>query len=97
MNLQTLFYRKLDLLRRKSPKKSPRKTPTKSPRKKTRTPSSSAKKKLAARFRILTGEIETTSDSSNNILMSKRALFQSPDRENKSNIFLPSKSIKNVL
>ncbi|XP_066249064.1 uncharacterized protein mi isoform X2 [Euwallacea similis] len=69
--------KKIDLMnRRKSPRKSPRKTPNKSPKVKTRTPSSSAKKKLALRFRKLTGEIENVG--------SKRALFKSPARDSSS-------------
>ncbi|XP_060525055.1 uncharacterized protein LOC132701272 [Cylas formicarius] len=74
--------RKMELLNRhKSPRKTPKKTPIKSPRVKTRTPSSSAKKKLALRFRKVTGEIEksVTSWSSENT-SSKRALFKSPDK-----------------
>lgn len=100
--------RQMELLnRRKSPRKSPRKTPKKTPRKspktKARTPSSSAKKKLAMKFRKLTGEFETsvpstsetsftfskTTSSENNkgnTMSSKRALFQSPNRDRNSSL-----------
>lgn len=93
----------MDLLnRRRSPRKSPRKnlrrtprkTPSKSPRLKSRTPSSSAKKKLAMRFRKLAGEIEKTvptTSSDTALFSSKRALFQSPDRDKKLSLFQPSK------
>ncbi|KAG5890907.1 hypothetical protein JTB14_024905 [Gonioctena quinquepunctata] len=85
--------KKLELMsRRKSPRKTPKKTPGKSPRTKTRTPSSSAKKKLAMRFRKLTGEIEKTSTPSDKTLSSKRALFTSPECDKKSSLFLPSTS-----
>ncbi|CAG9864246.1 unnamed protein product [Phyllotreta striolata] len=72
--------KKMDLLnRRKSPRKTPRKnTPKKSPKTKTRTPSSSAKKKLAMRFRKMAGEMQKTSDSVS--LAAKRTLFHSPDK-----------------
>lgn len=94
-----MFSRKLELLRRKSPRKTPKKTPSKSPRSKTRTPSSSAKKKLALRFRKLTGEFEVPnstapSSENNSIVMSKRALFQSPER---TQHFLPSISLFIIL
>ncbi|XP_057657788.1 uncharacterized protein LOC130894811 [Diorhabda carinulata] len=83
--------KKMDLLsRRRSPRKTPKKTPGKSPRKKTRTPSSSAKKKLAMRFRKVTGEIEK-SDSSLT-LSAKRTLFHSPEENKKSGRLLPSTS-----
>ncbi|KAJ8935450.1 hypothetical protein NQ314_012870 [Rhamnusium bicolor] len=51
------------------------------------------KKKLAMRFRELTGEIEKTVPSISNNLgsSSRRALFHSPDCDKKSSIFLPSK------
>ncbi|XP_050509675.1 uncharacterized protein LOC126886715 [Diabrotica virgifera virgifera] len=82
--------KKMDLLSRrksprKSPRKTPRKTPGKSPRIKTRTPSSSAKKKLAMRFRKVTGEIEksSTKTSSDGSLCAKRTLFHSPDEDKK--------------
>ncbi|XP_076268398.1 cyclin E-interacting protein minus [Rhynchophorus ferrugineus] len=101
--------RKMELLnRRKSPRKTPRKTPSKSPKVKTRTPSSSAKKNLAMRFRKLTGEFETLAPSSSEVqstrkpfmspgklarsenkggsMSTKRALFQSPDRDKKSSL-----------
>ncbi|CAH0552179.1 unnamed protein product, partial [Brassicogethes aeneus] len=92
--------KRLDLTSRrkspmKSPRKTPKKTPSKSPKIKTRTPSSSAKKKLAMRFRILSGEFENRtvpSTSSENLsLSSKRALFQSPSKTAKS-MFQPSTS-----
>ncbi|VEN58183.1 unnamed protein product [Callosobruchus maculatus] len=86
--------KRLELLsRRKSPRKTPKKTPNKSPKKKTRTPSSSAKKKLAMRFRKMTGEIENTiPGTSADVLKSssKRALFQSPDKKKESSLFLPT-------
>ncbi|CAH1955387.1 unnamed protein product [Acanthoscelides obtectus] len=86
--------KKLELLsRRKSPRKTPKKTPNKSPKKKTRTPSSSAKKKLAMRFRKMTGEIENTVPSTSADVLksiSKRALFQSPDKKKESSLFLPN-------
>ncbi|XP_050293672.1 uncharacterized protein LOC126734174 [Anthonomus grandis grandis] len=102
--------KKIDLLsRRRSPRKTPRKTPTKSPKVKTRTPSSSAKKKLAMRFRKLTGEIEKSVPSTSEVASSvpralfrspaksegratKRALFQSPNRDNSSSLNMKSKS-----
>ncbi|CAH1101450.1 unnamed protein product [Psylliodes chrysocephalus] len=88
--------KKLDLLsRRRSPRKSPRKTPRKSPRIKTRTPSSSAKKKLAMRFRKVTGEIEKSQASTSfdaATASAKRTLFHSPDEDKKSNRFIPSTS-----
>ena len=71
--------RKLSSLR-KSPKKSPRKTPSKSPFKiKKGTPSSSAKKKLAMRFRQMSGEFENIlpSSSQQSGRGFKRALFSS--------------------
>ncbi|XP_044745392.1 uncharacterized protein LOC123307229 [Coccinella septempunctata] len=81
-------YKKLELLnRKKSPKKSPIKTPMKSPMASPsngRTPSSSAKKKLRMRFRLLSGDFkEMTSEPSSSASSSKRALFQSPDKETK--------------
>nr|CAI5856750.1 unnamed protein product [Callosobruchus analis] len=86
--------KRLELLsRRKSPRKTPKKTPNKSPKKKTRTPSSSAKKKLAMRFRKMTGEIENTiPGTSADVLKSssKRALFQSPDKKKETSLFLPT-------
>ncbi|EFA07347.2 hypothetical protein TcasGA2_TC015944 [Tribolium castaneum] len=73
--------RKLSSLR-KSPRKSPRKTPSKSPFKiKKMTPSSSAKKKLAMRFRQMTGEFENSNSSfsscasDQSVLSFKRSLF----------------------
>nr|XP_023025972.1 uncharacterized protein LOC111513979 [Leptinotarsa decemlineata] len=85
--------KKLDnFSKRKSPKKTPKKTPSKSPRMKTRTPSSSAKKKLAMRFRKLTGEIEKTNNFGDSDLSSRRALFASPDCDKKSSLFMPSTS-----
>jgi len=80
--------KKLDLLNRrksprKSPRKTPRKTPNKSPKTKTRTPSSSAKKKLAIRFRKLTGEFEKSLPSTSEMSSAHRALFKSPAKGNK--------------
>ncbi|CAG9764813.1 unnamed protein product [Ceutorhynchus assimilis] len=73
--------KKLDLLsRRRSPRKTPKKTPSKSPRVKTKTPSSSAKKKLAMRFRKLTGEFQKAVPDSSEMSSSQRALFNSPVR-----------------
>lgn len=75
----------MDLLsRRKSPRKTPRKTPSKSPKLKTRTPSSSAKKKLALRFRKLTGEIEKSAPSTGQLPGVQRTLFRSPDKASRS-------------
>lgn len=94
--------RRLELLsRRKSPRKSPRKrvsprktpkkTPRKSPRVKGRTPSSSTKKRLALQFRMYSEEepIPSTSSTSSSFKanITKRALFQSPDREGNSGVF----------
>ncbi|KAH1006110.1 hypothetical protein HUJ05_006876 [Dendroctonus ponderosae] len=77
--------KKMDLLsRRKSPRKTPRKTPSKSPKLKTRTPSSSAKKKLALRFRKLTGEIEKSATSTGKLPGVQRTLFRSPDKTTRS-------------
>lgn len=80
--------RRLELLsRKKSPRKraSPRKTPRKSPRVKGRTPTSSTKKRLAVQFRMYSEEdaIPSTSAPSSTFKanITKRALFQSPDRE----------------
>ncbi|KAK9892235.1 hypothetical protein WA026_019036 [Henosepilachna vigintioctopunctata] len=77
-------YKKVQVLNHKmSPRKSPRKTPNKSPSQ-GRTPSSSAKKKLRMRFRLLSGDFkETAAGPSSSIASSKRALFQSPDNGNK--------------
>lgn len=76
------FNRKLSVLNKKSPG---RKTPSKSPFKFRKTsPSSSAKKKLALRFRQMSGEFEaaTSSNSSSCSLQSlKRNLFMSPSSD----------------
>ncbi|KAL3287224.1 hypothetical protein HHI36_001701 [Cryptolaemus montrouzieri] len=90
-------YKKLELLNHKrSPRKSPRKTPRKSPNKSPsqgRTPSSSAKKKLRLRFRLLSGDFkEDVPGPSTSIAGSKRALFQSPDNENKFKNILSNSS-----
>lgn len=73
------------LAKRSSPPK--RKSPGKSPRKKTgMTPSSSTKKRLATHLRVFAGaETSRTgvvlgSASSPKVGLTKRALFQSPDR-----------------
>ncbi|XP_044264787.1 uncharacterized protein LOC123011432 [Tribolium madens] len=73
--------RKLNSMK-KSPRKSPRKTPSKSPFKiKKMTPSSSAKKKLAMRFRQMSGEFENSNSSfsscssNQSVLSFKRSLF----------------------
>ncbi|KAL1487996.1 hypothetical protein ABEB36_015376 [Hypothenemus hampei] len=76
--------KKMDLLnKRKSPRRSPRKTPNRSPKLKTRTPSSSAKKKLAMRFRKLAGELENSGHLSS----------ESPNssRDSTSSLFAPEK------
>lgn len=86
-------FRKIELLsRRKSPKKkSPRKTPRKSPRKRIKTPSSSVKK----RFCHLEENQENSGPSASLLRASatKRALFQSPDKDKyKASILLPCKT-----
>lgn len=95
--------KKIELLnRRRSPKKSPRKSPRKTPRKtpstspklKTRTPSSSAKKKLAMRFRKLTGEIEKSVTNSAEVTSSvSRTLFKSPVKAAKSESRLTKRNL----
>lgn len=90
-------YKKLELLNtRKSPKKSPRRTPLKSPMlspSNGRTPSSSAKKKLRMRFRLLSGNFkEATAGPSSSVSNSKRALFQSPDKDSQFRNILSTSS-----
>lgn len=72
--------------KRSSPRKTPRKTPRKSPRVKGRTPSSSTKKRLALQFRMYSEEepVASTSASAFKANITKRALFQSPERESNS-------------
>lgn len=98
--------RRLELLSRrisprKSPRKrvtSPRKTPRKSPRVKGRTPSSSTKKRLALQFRMYSdGEpVASTSAVSSNhkASITKRALFQSPEKGNSSTMQNSCKCLK---
>ncbi|RZC39424.1 uncharacterized protein BDFB_004689 [Asbolus verrucosus] len=80
-------------------KKSPKKTPSKSPFKiRKNTPSSSAKKKLAMRFREMAGAFE--GGASTSTVSFKRALFNSPKQEKIASVsggLIEKKSTKRAL